>query len=309
MKTKHALLFTTVLVPVCTVLRILQYIFVIDENGFFKPQNEFQSFLVYSLYILMAAAAVFSGLFLIWGSSQKANRRIFKSNNSGLMFIIIAIIMMADFGVNLAAMLKTQMPDPVTVLELLAAVFYAILGYTILSGSKPKKGIYALGFFAPIYIIAHAIKAFFSSFEKSHVSQVKFNMLILCCMALLVMTVVLLFCGQKVTKKRIVALSLLYAVIASSGSIADLYAAAVGKVYAVSPASFIFNALIQTVFIIISFIVLINADADDYSVCNMQNQQDDQQRVCIDGTEDMQHKPDDVQNKDSIINNIYEEER
>lgn len=272
MKTKHALLFTAVSVPVCIVLRILQYIFVIDENGFYQPQDGFDTFIIYMLYIFLAAAAVFALFFMIFGSSQRSGRQVLNSNAAGFIFILIAIIMMADFGVNTASMLKMRLPDPVVILELLTAVFYAVLGYTVLSGSKPKNGIFIFGFFAPVYVIAYTIKEFFGSFEKSHVSQVKFNMLTLCALALFVMTVVLLFCGQKVTKRRVTAISSLYAVTASSSSAADLFAAAAGKIPGGIDAGFILNALIQTLFIVIAFIALIHADDDTVSeVENLKN--------------------------------------
>lgn len=276
MKAKHALMFSLIFIPLCSAARILQYIFVIDKNGYFRPENGFHTALIYILYAALALAAVFSLCMMFTGSREKAAPEIFSGRLCGALFIGAGALMVADFGISAGIMLRTSVLNAAAILELLSAVYFAMTGYGILSKSKLSKSARIFGLFAPVYIIVYAVSEFFSSFEKVHVSQTKLSMLTICAMALLFTTIVLLFSGMNITKKRLCAVCALYAVIASPTAFADLFAAVSGKTDMQSPVKFILNILIQLIFILLSITALIRADnVSSAPVCDQTDDESD----------------------------------
>ena len=201
MKTKHSLIFTLAAAGICVVLRIMQYFFVIDANGYFRPESTAHTILIYILYAVMALVAVTALIIMLIGSRERMGADVFKNNASGLLMLAAAVLMTVDFGVCAGKMLQTSVPDISALFELLTAIYFAVLGYKILSGSRIGRAA-AIGLFAPVFVIVFAVTEFFGSFEKVHVSETKFNMLAICAMALFVVTVTLLFAGNAVTKKR-----------------------------------------------------------------------------------------------------------
>ena len=170
--------------------------------------------LIYILYGVMALAAVTALIIMFTGNRRRVGADVFKNNASGFFMLSAAVLMTVDFGVCAGKMLQTSVPDISALFELLTAIYFTVLGYKIMSGSRIGKAA-AIGLFAPVFVIVYAVTEFFGSFEKVHVSETKFNMLAICAMALFIVTVTLLFAGNAVTKKRITAVCMLYTVLAS----------------------------------------------------------------------------------------------
>lgn len=259
MKTKHSLIFTLAAAGICVVLRIMQYFFVIDANGYFRPESTAHTILIYILYAVMALVAVTALIIMLIGSRERMGADVFKNNASGLLMLAAAVLMTVDFGVCAGKMLQTSVPDISALFELLTAIYFAVLGYKILSGSRIGRAA-AIGLFAPVFVIVFAVTEFFGSFEKVHVSETKFNMLAICAMALFVVTVTLLFAGNAVTKKRLTAVCMLYTVISSPASVAGLIALITGEIAAESPVRFTLKALIEIIFIALAIIALTRID-------------------------------------------------
>lgn len=272
MKTKHSLIFTLAAAGICVVLRIMQYFFVIDANGYFRPESTAHTILIYILYGVMALAAVTALIIMFTGNRRRVGADVFKNSASGFFMLSAAVLMTVDFGVCAGKMLQTSVPDISALFELLTAIYFTVLGYKILSGSRIGKAA-AIGLFAPVFVIVYAVTEFFGSFEKVHVSETKFNMLAICAMALFIVTVTLLFAGNAVTKKRLTAVCMLYTVLASPAAVAGLVALTAGEITAESPVRFILKALIEIVFIALAIIALTRIDrcapsADDNETLN-----------------------------------------
>ncbi len=259
MKTKHSLIFTIATAGICAVLRIMQYCFIIDQNGYFRPESTAHTMLIYILYAVMALAAVTALIIMFVGSRERVGAEVFKNNSSGFLMLGAAVLMTVDFGICAGKMFQTSVPDIAALFELLTAIYFAVLGYKILSGSR-IGGAAVIGIFAPIFVIVFAVTEFFGSFEKVHVSETKFNMLAICAMALFVVTVTLLFAGNAVSKKRLTAVCMLYTVIASPAAVAGLAALIAGKITAESPVRFTVKALTEIVFMALAITAMARTD-------------------------------------------------
>ena len=256
LKAKHAMIFTFIFIPLCVAVRILQYAFVIDADGYFRPASGMHTALIYILYVLMALTAVFALVIMLAGRSRRIDAGVFKNNASGILFLTAGIVTMADFGICAGKMLRTMSLDIAAVLEVFAALYFISLGCIILSGSKTGGAARILGLFAPLYAVSLAAGTFLDSYEKVHISQTKFTLLTICMLALFVMEVALAFAGNKITEKRFAAVCVLYSVIASTSSISSLYALASGKATADMPVQLILRSVLQLIFAVLSLIAL-----------------------------------------------------
>ena len=260
MKSRHAFIFSLIFIPLCCALRILQYTLVIDKSGYFRPQGAMHTALIYALYAAFALAALYALVLLFAGKREFAGINIFKSNVCGVLFCAAGILMMTDAGIGAGGMIRARTVNPALIAEAAAAIYFVILGYRIMSGSRMTRGHRALGLLVPVYLIAYAISEFFGSFEKVHVSQTKLSMLSICSLSLFLITVILMFAGTAVKARRLTAVSMLYAVIAAPCAIADIYAVAAGEMTASSPAQLIIRALTQLIFAALALTALKNGD-------------------------------------------------
>lgn len=260
MKSRHAFIFSLIFIPLCCALRILQYTLVIDNSGYFRPQSAMHTALIYALYAAFALAALYALVLLFAGNRENAHTGIFKSNICGILFCAAGFLMITDAGYGVGGMFGAHTVNPTPIAETAAAIYFVILGYRIMSGSRITRSHRALGLLVPVYLIAYAISEFFSSFEKVHVSQAKLGMLSICSLSLFSITVILMFAGTAVKARRLTAASMLYAVIAAPCAIADIYAVAVGEMTASSTVQFIIRALTQLIFAVLALTALKNGD-------------------------------------------------
>jgi len=258
LKTKLALTATLVFVPVCALLRILQYILVVDKNGYYESPAALAAFLIYGLYGALALAAIFGIALIFWGSRKKINPKSVLGNKlCGVLLISAAALMVADFGISAGSMIKTMIIDIPALLGLIAALFFAALGYNCISGNENSAGIRFWGLFAPIYAVAIAISEFFGTFQKAHVSQTKFEMLSLCALALFLMTLSAFVAGLEISEKRLAAVSLLFAVMTAPASIADAIALASGEITVGITPHFVISVGLQIIFAVLAVAVLV----------------------------------------------------
>lgn len=255
MKSKHALITSLVLVPVAALLRILQYIFIIDDKGYFSVSSLFDTVLSWSLYAVYALTAVMAVILLISGSKTDSGyTRAVNSSAFRVISFVMAALILFDCGIRTGRMASSMTPytDWVAVLGIPTAIFF------ISQVIRVKQSVISAisGIFPAIYICSRGVVEFFASFEKSHISESKLELLTVCAIAMFTVSLCVMHVGVKVSEKRIAATALLVSAIVPATSVSRIVAIITNKYTGASDITDIVWAAIQFIFIIISILVL-----------------------------------------------------
>lgn len=164
MRIKHgkAVLWCTIVVFV--LLRVMQYLFVIDESGFFIRETMWQSLLSDALYVAMALGAVLA-MALRFGKQNK--QPAYAARFGGTVTMVLSFTAAAALIVfGTIAYINGQW---IGIVALLASIYFLLLPIRL---SGKKSGIVNVtAVFALAYPCAAAINLFFSTFREIKASE------------------------------------------------------------------------------------------------------------------------------------------
>jgi len=176
-------------------LRVLQYIFVIGEDGFFVKNSLWQSLLSDSLYYLMAIFALLSLVLRL----SKVNR--YKTNGAIACTPLTAVLSLVN-AVILAvyAVLLLIRMDWMGAVVLAAAVYFVLL-YFYACG-RGVAVMHYMALFALAYPCVRVIRMFFDNFKEIKVSENIIDMVAMCAMiiALIALTKLCMGFEESMTK-------------------------------------------------------------------------------------------------------------
>ncbi len=267
MKTKYFLTTFTVLGALLTVARALQYFLITDSDGYFILTNTASQVLSWSVYALLAVGAL-TALVACFATPKKQADfdNITATKSVGIAFVISAVLIMISSGIALASssfdfilpITQTQIPNILNivsaVLGIICAIFFAVVGITIVSG-KPMSVHQGLGIFPPLYFALIGIKEFYMSFGRANQSSTKLIMISICALALFSMALSLALCKAEVSRGRVIASAGLVVLATATTGIPTILSMLVGKT-AFNPSWFI-DAILHIVFMLIAYTVLI----------------------------------------------------
>lgn len=255
MKNKHCYIFSLIAAPVCALLRLVQYVTVIDSDGYFVTNSLVDKCISYSVYAVIAIAAVFALISLATGNNNEAKFfDIFSGKAMGYLCILAALCVMMMSGLRLGSS-----PHSVPAIlnyalcgtGILAAIGIALYGIGALSGGFFSES-HGFGVILPIYFMLLSISEFFASFERSHKSESKLYMVALCALCLFMVSFCLITSSVTVSNKRLVSTAVLYAVCASPITIVRLP-------FTTPTIYDIVESVLHTVLVVIAIIILYKA--------------------------------------------------
>lgn len=186
MNIKHGKVLLWCTVAVFALLRILQYAFVIDVDGFFIRETLWQQLLSDSLYWAMGIVAVLSlGLRISKDNKAPAKADAFNSTAAKTWSFAVALALVA-YGI--AALLLKQL---IGLFALPAAVYFFLLPIR-LNGSKNRM-LNLMAVFALAYPCAAAINLFFSTFREIKASENVVDTVARCAMILMMIALTKLY--------------------------------------------------------------------------------------------------------------------
>lgn len=252
MKNKHCYIFSLIAAPVCALLRLVQYLTVIDADGYFVTATLQQKIISYSVYGVIALAAVFALISLATGNNNEAKFfDIFSGKGMGYLCIIAALCIMTMSGLRLGSSphsVPTVLNYALCGVGILAAIGIALYGIGALSGGFFSES-HGFGVILPIYFMLLSISEFFASFERSHKSESKLYMVALCALCLFMVSFCLITSSVTVSNKRLVSTAVLYAVCASPITVVRLPF--------INPTTYdIVESVLHTALVIIAIIIL-----------------------------------------------------
>lgn len=263
MKSKIALILGAFAVPVTAVLRVLQYMFIIDADGYFNTATALGKVLTWSLYGVYIVTALAALLLLV--SRDRFSVRFTHLSNSVIyrtVCLLLGAVIIYDSGYRFGRFMREYdaKPDWIALFGVLTSIFFALIFF------MKKRGVLSsiFGLFPPVYICARGITEFFASFEKAHVSESKLELLSVCMLALFTVTLSVMQADVNVKGKRAAALSLAVCAFAAPTSVARLIAVAMGKLNPANKVLEINWAVIQILFIVLAIIVLIRLQSNIY---------------------------------------------
>lgn len=224
---KNKYLFYTALtsVPLFSVLRILQHVFVIDANGLFVTDTPIKTVLSCSLYVLSGVLAILALISIFTASKDdKLNSKLVSTiPMTGILFIILAIVQLYGSGYLFGVMLKTLKLNAIAILRFGSAIFFLLYGISLLASRKYSVLLKILGFFPPIYSVALGIDTFFKSFEAAHVSKNVLETLTVCAMSVMLYCISASHSSVPITLRRFKAISMLFVAYASASALGETY--------------------------------------------------------------------------------------
>lgn len=260
MKAKHGLIISLAAFLTTAVLRVLQYIFIIDNSGLFSINSVFDKVLSVSLYGMIGVLALIAVLWLFIGDKTESYANgLLNNSGAGCVSITAAAVLLFDSGVRLGQMMANKTLDWVAILSLASALYFALLAFDAFA-KRTSRVTAVLGFFPPIYICVYGVKAFFDSFEKVHVSESKLEILTICALAMMLISFSCSKAGVNISKKRLGAFTMLYISICAPTSLAKLIAFAFGKVTQLYITEFVF-ALFEIAVAVLGVIILAKLDS------------------------------------------------
>ncbi len=224
MKTKHLFCIALVSVPVFSILRVLQYIFAIDETGLFVTDSLFQKLLSVSIYILATVMAILALVNIFMNKKSMIDcKTVAKVPLTSVIFISLCAIQLYGAGYLLGNYIAGESFDYICIFKLLSAIFFGLYGVYMLSSRVSHSALLATGFFAPIYAVMLGVRSFFSSFESAHNSYNKLEIITLCAMALMLICVSGALSGARIRLSRLCSVTMLYTAFASASALGELY--------------------------------------------------------------------------------------
>ena len=168
------------------VLRVLQYVFVLDEEGFFIRESLMQQVLSYALYVAMGLFVLLS-LFVLWNKKNGFATDISLARKRGMAWaaLLYAVSLFAYSVVLLWGR------NWMAVLTLGAGVYYILLALRADRSRVPM--LYFMSVFALAYPCARVIYMFFDTFKEVKASQTVISVVGMCAMILAVIVLTKLF--------------------------------------------------------------------------------------------------------------------
>lgn len=191
-------------IPAATSLRCLQYVRLIDTEGFYTLQSTTDTVLRYSVPAVIVLTVLFSLIIMI---TDKEQAQFNLTRSVGIVYIVYGLLLAVESGVRAAAR------DVISALAMAAAVYFCIEGIVAIKKGKRGGLISLLSMFAPAYFIGAGIKLFFDTVAKANSSAVRLEMLGLCAAALLFAALGGAGAGMNIPRSRIKALALIGALI------------------------------------------------------------------------------------------------
>lgn len=224
MKVKHGFIITLAASAVLIVLRILQLLFAIDSAGYFRDDTVLARVLSPSLYILLIVLALVL-LPVLFKKPAEYIRflDIYRGRVPAAMLIIIALMLAFYSGMRLGGALSDMRFDIAAPFGLLSAVFFIAAAFWA-AGARHRYGLFAVsGLMAPVFMALYIITLFFDSFKQIKISENKLDILTVCALALVFITLSLLAVGAgSVTRRRFGYILMMYMLFASVSSISRI---------------------------------------------------------------------------------------
>lgn len=270
MKPKNLLIYTLCAAPICLLLRILQNIYIVDTEGNYVISSFSDSCLRLSLAALLLITAVFALVYAAACKSTFADMRCICSKRVGIIYIIISALMLVESGLCLGEWFASSFEgiEWVGITGLLAAVYYAVQGMYFAKEQNGSSLAAICGFFPPAYFCIRGIVLFFDSFKHANISSNRLEMLTVCSLALLSITLSAVRAGAKQKQKRVAVTAMLtciYALTPLGAQLIDFFTAPAP----VSPKSVLWFA--QTLlFAAAAFIILLRVSffKDEDKICD-----------------------------------------
>ena len=175
MKIKTAEKLMWGMMAIFALIRILQYIFVIGDDGFFVKTNLWQGLLSDALYVLMAIFALLAFVLRLSRSNRyKTTGDIVCTPLIRTLSLIYAVVL-AIFAVILLIHM-----DWLGAVALAAAVYFLLLFFYTLG--KGMAVMHYMAVFALAYPCVRVIKMFFDTFKEIKVSENIIDMVTMCAM-------------------------------------------------------------------------------------------------------------------------------
>lgn len=216
MKLKHGKIALWCTMTLFALLRILQYILVIDEDGFFIRDNMGQMVLADLLYWLMGAAAI-CGFALRWNRQNKvpAISECFRTKAT-LWWSVAAAAVLALYGIS--ELFDGQW---IGIFALFATIYFLLLA--LHCDGKNVKLLNFTSLFALAYPCAAAIKMFFDTFRLIKASENVVDMVARCAMILMMIVLTKLFMNFEEKIGRVAWGMWLYAAFGTLAGICKLF--------------------------------------------------------------------------------------
>ncbi len=267
MKIKLYLKSFAILGAVATILRCLQYAFVIGKDGYFVTGDILSKILAGSVYAVLAIAAILALVVLFQKPKVQADYdELAQADSIGYLFIGVAALLMVLSGIFVSSASlnvhfpidHTQIPNVLKLLlclfGILSAVYFALLGVKQLS-EKETKVPTILGLFVPIFFALLGVYEFFVSLNRAGQSNTKLFMVTTCAIALFTMSLSLAFCKAEVFRARVISCVGILAVATSATGLPFVIATLFGRA-AFDTVLFV-QALIHILFTVVAYVVLI----------------------------------------------------
>ncbi len=258
MKTKTVFFFSVITGALGALLRVLQYVLVIDKTGYYDPQTGFEKALVYALPALLGIGTAYALCLLFAGDKNTlCPKNVLCGPAAGVLLVLAAAVMTGDAGIGIGHMLVSKTVNAVTLLELPTALFFALAGCrAFLFGKEASAFMRVLGLVPPIYAVLFAVTQFFGSFEQAHVSRSKLLTLATCALALLFITTNAVCAGAELKRKRLDAACLVCVLFCAPNAAGDVFALATGRLGADNLPQTLLFALLLALFTLFSLVLL-----------------------------------------------------
>ena len=257
---RKTVLYTALGVTVAAVaLRVLQYLFVTDAEGFFRPHNGFHRLLIYALTALLALAAVYALAAMASKPRPLADSAGIKCNALGFISALLGLVMLAEAGIAIGSAFLGGAITVAGILQVPAGAYFCLLAFLALSGSKPKNGTRVLGLFPAIYVVSYAINEFFDSFRDINLSKSHINMLALCSAALFVFALCGVFADMSVGLKRLLASAMLCTLFTCLSAFPEIIMLALGRASVDAPLTFCLQTAVKLLYAALAVTVLVKA--------------------------------------------------
>ncbi len=194
MKIKNCFLGSALIGFAAGVVRILQYIFTIDDRGFYTD-GRLSSFMAGLLVGLLAVGAVWS---ILCGALQKKDQAVFfhnycKSTPTRVLFILLAAVSVADGVLRLV----TDGFSIIPLLCLAGGIAWFTLGMT---GAFPTL----MGLMPLLHLGGLIVDYFRNTYKYIQVSAYSLGLLGLCAMIYFALVLIKVLAGAECTRRRLV---------------------------------------------------------------------------------------------------------
>jgi hypothetical protein len=116
-------------------LRALQYLYIIDTQGNYVANSLTGTLLEYSVGTLFAVSAIIAFACMLIGEKKDAKSNRVSSKKIGVIYVVIAALMLFESGIGIGAMLSSSKLDVPAILGVFAAISYAVSGLCFIKES------------------------------------------------------------------------------------------------------------------------------------------------------------------------------